>query len=346
MQQATPHIRSSLLAEFAALVRELGGPLDDILEAAGLSLEQIEQPTLLIPLDRQVRLLQIAALRCDCEAFALELARRQDMAVFGALGVLAMQSASVRQALQLFARYLHYCVQAVDVEFREEGDLVFVTVTCPFEVARASDQFWDHAIGMLWTVSRMICGDGWRPRAVFTCRPETADPEHYSRYFRAPVAFGSEHSGLVFKAEVLDRPVGGSLTAVPQQLQRYLNASFADDFLEQIRRVINSLLPTRDCNTGTVAYCLGLSKRSLQRKLQEERTTFQRQLDAVRAELAIGYLQKSQLSLTDIGELLGFAEAAVFSRTFRRWFGVTPSQWRSRKFLPTETGAISQNVAR
>lgn len=74
MARSVPLIRSSLLSEFPALVRELGGPLDQILEEAGLSLEQIEQPTLLVAFDKQVRLLQIAARRCACEAFALELA--------------------------------------------------------------------------------------------------------------------------------------------------------------------------------------------------------------------------------------------------------------------------------
>ena len=70
MASAVPLIRSSLLAEFPALVRDLGGPLDTILEEAGLGLERIEQPALLIPFHRQVRLLQLAAEHCDCEEFS------------------------------------------------------------------------------------------------------------------------------------------------------------------------------------------------------------------------------------------------------------------------------------
>ncbi|WP_162846204.1 AraC family transcriptional regulator ligand-binding domain-containing protein [Seongchinamella sediminis] len=65
-------------------MRDLGGRLDEILEDVGFSLEQLEQPTLLIPFDKQVRLLQVAAQSCDREDFALQLAKRQDMAVFGA----------------------------------------------------------------------------------------------------------------------------------------------------------------------------------------------------------------------------------------------------------------------
>ena len=332
MATAGPLIRSSLLSEFPALVRELGGPLEDILEDAGLSLEQLEQPTLLIPFDKQVRLLQLAAQRCQREQFALELARRQDMAVFGALSILVTQVGTVRQGLQMFGRYLHYSVQAVDLDLREQDDLAYFIVDSPFQVAAGSDQFWDHAVALSCGLTRMVCGQDWSPRSAFLRRPQPTEPGPYSRYFNAPVAFDSQFSGLVFPREVLELPVSGSINTVPRQLQQYLRSSFAGDFQEQVRRVINSLLPTHNCSAATVAQCLGLSKRTLQRKLQAGGSTFQQQLDRVRAELAISYLQEAQFSLTDIGELLGFAESGVFTRSFRRWFGVTPSQWRGREF--------------
>lgn len=332
MATAVPLIRSSLLAEFPALVLELGGNLEEILEEARLSLEQIEQPTLLIPFDKQVRLLQIAAKQCSCEHFALELARRQDMAVFGALSILTIQAGSVGQALQMFGRYLHYSVQAVRLEIREQGDLVFFVVDSPFDIAAGSDQFWDHAVALQCTVVRMVSGDSWAPRSTFLRRAEPLEAGPYSRYFRCPVAFGSDFSGLVFPREVLARPISGAINAVPQQLQQYLRSTYEGDFLEQVRRVINSLLPTHNCTAATVAQCMGYSQRTLQRKLASEQTGFQQQLDEVRSELAISYLQEPLFSLTDIAELLGFAESGVFTRSFNRWFGVTPSKWRSRRF--------------
>ena len=327
-----PLIRSSLLSEFPALVRDLGGPLEEILEGAGLSLEQIEQPTLLIPFEKQIRLLQVAARSCRFEQFGLELANRQDMAVFGALTVLIMNSNSVQQALQLFGRYLHYSVQAVKLDIREQNDLVYFIVDTPYAVAASSDQFWDHSVALSYNVIRMLCGQDWTPRSIYLTRPEPAEPGNYSRYFRSPVAFGSEFSGLVFEQKVLHQPITSSISSVPHQLQEYLRKSFEGNFLEQMRRVINSLLPTQNCTAKTVAECMGYSLRTLQRKLQTEQTSFQAQLDQVRCELAISCLEQPRYRLTDIGELLGFAELSVFSRSFKRWFGVTPSQWRARRF--------------
>lgn len=314
------------------MVRDLGGRLDEILEDAELDLEQIEQPALLLPFDKQVRLLQAAARECAHEGFALELAKRQDMAVFGALSVLVVQATTARQALQLFGRYLHYSVQAVQVEIREEGDLGFLVVDSPFEVAADSDQFWDHAVALLYVLARMVFGQNWSPRSTYLRRPEPANPRPYSRYFSSPVAFAGEFSGLVFERRMLEQPVSKLMMSVPDQLQHYLRTSFEGDFPEQVRRVINSLLATRNCDSATVAQCMGYSQRTLQRKLAAENSGFQQQLDQVRSELAIAYLQEPAFSLTDIAELLGFADSSVFTRCFRRWFGITPSKWRNRRF--------------
>ena len=332
MAREYPLIRSSLLTEFPALVRQLGGPLDDILEEAGLSLEQIDQPTLLIRFEQQIHLLQVAARECQCEQFALELAKRQDIAIFGALSILVMNCNSVLHGLQMFGRYLHYSVQAVRLDVREENDLGYLILDTPFEIAAASDQFWDHAIALTYVVMRILCGQNWSPRSTYLRRPQPVDPGSYSRYFRSPVGFDSKFTGMVFKRDILEQPISTSITSVPHQLQQYLRKNFEGDFLEQVRRVISSLLPTQNCTTRTVADCLGYSPRSLQRKLAGEQSSFQAQLDQVRSEFAISYLQEPRTSLTDISSLLGFSELSVFSRAFKRWFGVTPSQWRTRRF--------------
>jgi len=332
MSDSYPLIRSSLLSGFPALVKDLDGTLDEILEEAGLSLEQIEQPTLLIPFEKQIRLLQLAADSCRFEQFGLELAKRQDMAVFGALSLLAINCNSVLSGLMLFGRHLHYSVQAVKLEIREKNNLGYLIVDTPYEFAAESSQFWDHAVALAYSMIRMLCGENWVPRSVHLTRSQPQKSGSYSRYFRSPVAFNSEFSGVVFESKVLAQSISSSMSAVPYQLREYLRKNFEGDFLQQVRRIINSLLSTQACTAATVADCLGISLRTLQRKLQGENTSFQQQLDKIRTELAVSYLQEPQFRLTDISELLGFSELSVFSRAFKGWFGVTPSQWRARRF--------------
>jgi AraC-like DNA-binding protein len=95
---------------------------------------------------------------------------------------------------------------------------------------------------------------------------------------------------------------------------------------------MNSLLTTKMCTAKTVAATMGLGERTLQRKLSLEGTSFRELLEQVRSSLAINYMREPQFRLTDISEMLGYSDLTVFSRSFKRWFGISPQQWRAREF--------------
>ena len=75
-----------------------------------------------------------------------------------------------------------------------------------------------------------------------------------------------------------------------------------------------------------------MSSRTIQNRLSEEHTSFQQLLEKVRRELAIGYLSKGGMQLTQVAYALGYSELSAFSRSFKRWFGISPQQWRAREF--------------
>lgn len=80
-----------------------------------------------------------------------------------------------------------------------------------------------------------------------------------------------------------------------------------------------------------VAQALHLSQRTLQRRLQEEGTSYQQLLDDTRRDMADQYLQQPGLTLLEVAYLLGFADPSNFFRAFRRWFGCTPNEYRARR---------------
>ena len=77
-----------------------------------------------------------------------------------------------------------------------------------------------------------------------------------------------------------------------------------------------------------VAQKLVMSKRSMQAKLKEEGSTFQQLLNESRKELAQQYLREKQVSKSEIAYLLGFSEVAVFSRNFKKWTNMTPTEFQ------------------
>ena len=146
------------------------------------------------------------------------------------------------------------------------------------------------------------------------------------------MAFAQGQNGLTFPCEVLDWPIEDSLSSISSELRIFLNENYARNLQEHVRAVMNSLLTTRMCTAEAVAATMGLSERTLQRKLSLEGTSFRELLEEVRSSLAINYMREPQFSLTDIAEMLGYSDLSVFSRSFKRWFGISPQQWRARVF--------------
>jgi AraC-like DNA-binding protein len=96
---------------------------------------------------------------------------------------------------------------------------------------------------------------------------------------------------------------------------------------DQVRRALRSALTTDDAQLDGVARRLGMTPRSLQRRLKDEGTVFQTVRDEMRRELADQYLKKG-MSLAEISFLLGFSEPSAFFRAFKRWTGLTPMERR------------------
>lgn len=116
------------------------------------------------------------------------------------------------------------------------------------------------------------------------------------------------------------------------ELNRRLSDLDVDDSISaRVRAALTELLPAGICGVEEVAYELGLSKRTLQRKLSEEHTTFQKQLNNIREVLAIHYIQNTDLSTNDITFLLGYAESNSFLRAFVIWTGKNVSEYRKLK---------------
>lgn len=97
---------------------------------------------------------------------------------------------------------------------------------------------------------------------------------------------------------------------------------------DRLRNVLLEALPSGEVNSDRVAAKMHMSKRSLQRHLQDEGTSFQQILDTTRADLARHYLGHTTTTLDEISYLLGYTSPASFYRAFQGWFGTTPKNFR------------------
>lgn len=170
------------------------------------------------------------------------------------------------------------------------------------------------------------------------CSPVALQPEaDYSAYFGAPISLGTT-TRLVFSGADARRPfltVNPGLWSFfePSLRQRLADLDAHASTADRLRSALLEALPAGNLSMASVCRKLGLSTRTLQRRLKDEGTTFQGTLDGVRHELAQHYLRHSAMSGAEISFLLGFEDPNSFVRAFHAWTGQTPErvrrQWRA-----------------
>lgn len=160
------------------------------------------------------------------------------------------------------------------------------------------------------------------------------DAISYQDFFGVPLGTAALGT-LVFANADVDRPFLTENHKIwqffePSLRQRLADLDRAASMFERVRSALLEALPAGDVTMQSVGKRLGVGTRTLQRRLQEEGTSFQQTLDSVRASLAEHYLRKTMMSSAEIALLLGFEDANSFVRAFRGWTGTTPQLGRRK----------------
>jgi AraC-like DNA-binding protein len=152
-------------------------------------------------------------------------------------------------------------------------------------------------------------------------------------HFRCPLVFEAPAGRIVFDPSDLDRPVIGA----DETLARYLS-KYAEHVLDglihgatithTVHAVVWSLLGDGPPSLARVAAVLRMSPRTLQRRLAREGTSLHREIDEIRKQMAIAVLRDRSIATEDVAFLLGYSETSTFFRSFKRWTGTTPRQFR------------------
>jgi AraC-like DNA-binding protein len=118
-----------------------------------------------------------------------------------------------------------------------------------------------------------------------------------------------------------------------EQAEKYVRSLNAgDDIAAQLRRRLADLLAQGEANADAACRALRLSRRTLQRRLKAEKTSFQKVLKEVRAELAVRYLSDERLKALEVAMLLGYNNISSFTTAFKSWYDMPPAEYR-QKFL-------------
>ena len=261
---------------------------------------------------------------------ALRIATAMPNGAFGIVEYVCRSSATIGQALREWVRYLNLLDDAVTVALDVEGD------RARLHVARESEAPAPASHELCWALVakqlRELSTVPFRLTGIEFTHRAAGDIAAYRAWFDAPVTFGAARTQLVLPAALLEAHLVSSdprLLAILTRAADELGRTVTTDptLTAQVKRVLRETLRSDDATIDHVARKLGLTGRSLQRRLKDEGTAFQTAREDVRRELAQRYLDDG-LSIAEISFLLGFSEPSAFFRAFKRWTGQTPVESR------------------
>ncbi|MEN8200696.1 MAG: AraC family transcriptional regulator [Thermodesulfobacteriota bacterium] len=304
-----------------------------VFEQVGLNPELMHQPGERYPLDRIAALWEEMEGRINDPCFGLTAATCWHPSHFGTLGYALLVSKSLRVTLERLIRF-HRVISDADFgalqEERENNTLTF-TLNYKDELHYTRGRE-DAAIAWIMSVLQVNFQQDLRPLAVHLTHPRPKCEERYFEYFRSAVHFNSPACKIILPLDTAEQPLTGSNEKMAefadQTMTTYLADLDSNSQVNQIREIIVNNLPSGNVSVEQVAGELGISGRKLQRVLQDRGTTFLSLLNDTRMELAKEFIRDRHIDLTEVAFLLGFAELSTFSRSFKRWTGTSPLQFR------------------
>jgi AraC-like DNA-binding protein len=317
-----------------ARLKSAGVEVAPLLSRVGLTPELIADPEARLTVRSQIALLDEAAvaLKDDCIGFTL--ARDFDPREIGLLYYVMASSQSLGDALKRVARYSKITNEALVIGY-QEGNRLIVSLSYS-GVPRHSDR---HQIefcmfGVL-RICRVLTGQNVIPQHFSISHHRSGDNSEIVRFVGRKVEFGADTDEFALNVNARELPLIHADSHLNDLLLKYCEAALADrrgdmsQLRTRVENAISSVLPHGRVRVQDVARSLGMSKRTLARRLSDEGLNFTEILQQLRRDLAVRYLDDRRLHVSKIAWLLGFHGVSAFTHAFKRWTGKTPSQIRT-----------------
>jgi len=317
--------------------------VEGLLQAAGINPQALDKPENRIPFEQQQALWALAAERCSTGNFGLHFARCIQPTSFGLVGYMVMNCRTIGECLDAIVKYQFLAGQGGEFSLEKEGKLCALCYTPVNPEHPATGQRVVALLAANVSFGRWLVGQGFRPQRVEFCHAAPAEVQDYEEFFGCDVLFGRPANRLLYAGTVRELTVPNAseelLLLLSERANRLLESlSQRSGIAARIASLMATQLNNSVPDKALIAAQLGMSERTLQRRLREEGTTYQEILENTRHYLARELLRNTALSLTDVAVQLGFAEPSAFYRAFRKWEGTTPGQYRGNA-----TGADSRN---
>jgi AraC-like DNA-binding protein len=308
-------------------VERAGLDAHELYEAAGLDANKVADFEVRLPIERIFDVWALAMRRLRDPALPVRAAQVPRSAGRSALALLLSSCATLRDAMGHLQRYGRSATDAFGwrLEDTPEAAIFVFDAPAPRSLGERCHSEYHAADGIQsvrnWTHTR------WEPLRVSFRHAAPPDVRAHRAHFGAGLVFGAARTEVVLPRHVMELPLITASPALTELVERHIR-SLVRPVQSEVAQLKIALLAELERGTGVslgaVAQRLGVSQRTLHRRLAEENTTFQRVLDETRREIADELLALPGARIKNVSFTLGFSDPRAFRRAFQRWTGRAP----------------------
>jgi AraC-like DNA-binding protein len=322
--------RAVTLSNYRETARFVGLDPFEMLGRAGLHPSALNDPENWLPASRILAVLEDSARHSVRDDFSVLLGESRTFGSLGPVSLLLKHESTLGAVMMAMIEYRCLLNELLELSLRVDGPSAI------FEWNLVPGLHSSHGVNLLATVAYRILVDGagfdWQPECMHFRHGAPRQAATFSRVFRCAIEFESGFDGMSFSSGNLDLPnscADPELALHARRLLQLLPAIRREDTMhERAKAMVPLLLASGVVHAGRLAQLLGISVRTLQRRLAAEGLSFRELLNEVRRDLAVRYLTSSNQGVAGIANALGYSTQASFTRWFTSEFGTSPRRWR------------------
>jgi AraC-like DNA-binding protein len=328
-----PNVIAGWVTAVAQACDASGLSSQEIFAEAGIDIGELRNPTARFPISRMGRLYDLIGEATGDPSFGLRIAEFVHPTTMHALGYSLFASSTLESFCRRIVRYFRLVSTNAESQLERtasEYRLVMVPT-------QQQEQYYpqDAWMATILRYVREIYRPDFAPLGVCLTRPlPQRNAQRFEKYFGCEVRFGCDANRLIFSPADMHADLPAANAELARRNDEVVMSLLArmdrEDIITRLRALIVELLPSGECSKEATAGRLNMSERSLQSKLAARGTSYRILLNETRKELAEQYMRQGRHSVSEVTYLLGFADVSSFSRAFRNWTGVSPSEFRER----------------
>lgn len=332
-------IPASIINVRLSVAQKYGADRALVLQESGLTEEELALPTNRVSVEKTLAVWRSILDQTNNHNIGLESGAKITLSSLGLLGYLMMNSSTMLKAFDKLCTYQRL-VNAISFYKKEvHGSEVTYRLELQVEWHDLFRYTFDFIIAGLYSVFKKGTTTDVEPIEIGFSFPKPENHEYYYEFFgSSKVYFDVKDSYVKFDKKQLESSLVGYNPELYEYFEKQLiNVLHEHDNVNQYQRKVEKYilqhLNAEIPSISDIASAMAMSVRSLQLALKKENTTYQNILNTVRKEFSIGQLKTSKFNITEIAFITGFSDVSAFSRKFKSWTGLTPTQYQEQLLL-------------